>query len=154
MHVIKAIHDSPDSEIPDDDQKCAGIPKTLELAVNARVMLVRNIETQRGLVNGAQGTVQSIDWSSPRGKIEEFEMPCCVNIVFDEPYKLCSDMHVRQIIAIRPLTVSFMGNNQKYVTRTQIPLVMPLQYMKCKGLLCQKQHVILDHTYLLVEWLM
>ena len=66
----------------------------------------------------------SIEWSSPRGKIEEFEMPRCVNIVFDEPNKLCSDMDVRQIIGIRPLTVSFMGNNQKYVTRTQIPLVL------------------------------
>ena len=38
IHVIKAIHDVPDHCVPDNDQKCADIPKITTLCVNARVM--------------------------------------------------------------------------------------------------------------------
>ena len=124
IHTIPAIHDAPDSDIPDDDQKCAGIPRTLILAVNVRVMLIRNLDTQNGLVNGAQGTVHSIEWANPSGKVSDSEMPVCVNVVFDDPGQVSTMANPKAPIGITPITVRFLGKNYKYVTRTQLPLVL------------------------------
>lgn len=41
-------------------------------------MLIRNIDTTGGLVNGAQGTIHSIEWTS-----EDRNMPQCINVLFD-----------------------------------------------------------------------
>ena len=124
IHTIPAIHDAPDSDIPDDDQKCAGIPRTLTLAVNVRVMLIRNLDTQNGLVNGAQGTVHSIEWANPSGKVSDTEMPVCVNVLFDDPGRITKMTNGNSPIGITPITVRFLGKNFKYITRTQIPLVL------------------------------
>ena len=40
-------------DIPEDDSSCGGLPKTIKAYLGARVMLLRNIETKTGLVNGA-----------------------------------------------------------------------------------------------------
>ena len=46
--------------IPDDDRDAGGIPCTLRLSIGTKVMLLRNINTIFGLVNGAVGTVQEM----------------------------------------------------------------------------------------------
>ena len=43
--------------IPDDDNKCGGLPATVQFCIGARVMLLRNIQCSKGLVNGQVGTV-------------------------------------------------------------------------------------------------
>ena len=43
-----------------DSNKTAGLEAKLRLAVGARVMLRRNIDTSAGLVNGAIGTIRAI----------------------------------------------------------------------------------------------
>jgi hypothetical protein len=57
--------------------------KKMTLCVNARVMLIRNIDTKNGLVNGAQVTVHSIEWDHPEDHIQN-KLPRCVNVSFDD----------------------------------------------------------------------
>ena len=58
--------DVPERFIPLDDNDCAGLPRSLKLAVGAQVMLRRNILCEDGLVNGACGIV--VGFTSPDGQ--------------------------------------------------------------------------------------
>lgn len=49
--------------IPEDDRDAGGLPLHIWLSVGTKVMLLRNINVQYGLVNGAIGTVSGIDRS-------------------------------------------------------------------------------------------
>ena len=49
-----------DEFIPKDDRDAGGLPRILSLSVGTRVMLIRNIATEQGLINGALGFVRSI----------------------------------------------------------------------------------------------
>lgn len=55
-------------------------------------------------------------------------------------------------ISIKPLSVTFLGNHQTYVTRCQIPLVLSFAYTihKVQGLSLENAVCdIISHTYLL-----
>ena len=41
----------------EDPKFTAGLPTEIKLAIGARVMLTRNVDSTDGLVNGSQGTV-------------------------------------------------------------------------------------------------
>ena len=56
-----------------DCNMTSGLKAKLTLAVEARVMLLRNMDTKKGLVNGAIGTVLSI--SNERVKVK-FDHMC------------------------------------------------------------------------------
>ena len=53
----------------------AGLEATLHLAVGARVMLRRNIDTENGLVKGAMGTVQKISIIAVIVKFDHIDKP-------------------------------------------------------------------------------
>ena len=53
----------------------AGLEQVLNLAVDARVMLRRNISTENGLVNGARGTVLAITSASVTVKFDNIPEP-------------------------------------------------------------------------------
>ena len=47
--------------IPNDDRDCGGIPNHLCLSVGTKVILLKNLMTQHGLVNGADGIVSGFE---------------------------------------------------------------------------------------------
>ena len=49
---------APDQFIPTDDRDAGELPKLLQISINSRVMLLRNIMTDKGLVNGATGYIE------------------------------------------------------------------------------------------------
>lgn len=55
-----------DEFIPKDDRDAGGLPRILSLSVGTRVMLIRNIATEQGLINGALGFVRSIIYEGVR----------------------------------------------------------------------------------------
>lgn len=51
----------PEDLIPSDDRNAGGYPRMLKLSVGTRIMLLKNIHTKSGLVNGAMGFVSAIE---------------------------------------------------------------------------------------------
>ena len=109
---------APPKLIPADDSECGGLPSRLFILPGARVMLLRNIMTTDELVNGSQGTVESIVFSDNQ------TMPHGVKVLFDDPRigKLFKDS-TTQAILIKPVTVDFFGKEGIQIERTQIPLM-------------------------------
>lgn len=47
----------PEGVVSSDVNKCAGLLPEIELALNSRIMIRRNISLSEGLVNGATGNI-------------------------------------------------------------------------------------------------
>ena len=72
--------DVPERLTPPNDNDCAGLPRSLKLAVGAQVMLRRNILCEDGLVNGARGIVVGFTWpdgqqTQPQNVLVKFHDP-------------------------------------------------------------------------------
>ena len=107
-----------------DESETAGLTQTLHLANGSRVMLLRNTFTDEGLVNGAQGTVQGIEWGD-----ESQIIPRGVYVLFDNPLIGQSLRH---------------NSNNVHWSRTQIPLTpcWATTVHKVQGITLQ--HAVID----------
>ena len=100
----------------------AGLEQILKIGINSRVILKRNIDVDRGLVNGALGLVKSFIFeSNDKTKIKT------VMIKFDK---------LNEIVGIERISAEYEYQKNIYVARSQFPLSLSwaLTIHKSQGL--------------------
>ncbi|WAR30905.1 PIF1-like protein [Mya arenaria] len=115
-----------DYTVSERTTETGGISKTLELSKNARIMIIRNIDVQDGLVNGAQGTI--VDFFPNSTKVH------AVLVRFDKPNigaaaRASSSMDLssysQDVVPIKRVDVSFSTSSNRsslQITWSQFPL--------------------------------
>lgn len=108
--------------IPVNNRSAGGLQNVLKICKGARVMLIRNIQTDRGLVNGAIGTVSEIGTIS-----QELSNPSIIYVRFDDPKVgriQINNQHIEQSdIAINPVEHHFVYQG-RHIIRRQFPLIL------------------------------
>jgi hypothetical protein len=106
-------------DIPADDRNAGGLPCHIQISIGTRVMLIKNIYTSKGLVNGALGYVESIEMH--REKTAEVNL---IYVKFDDPHigGILKRIEQNNAIAIEPLCQEFYYNG-RIIVREQFPLI-------------------------------
>ena len=129
-----------------DDETFNQLPALLEVAEEARIILLHNLHVAHGLMNGTQGVVKKIIYpkdGNPNHEIAALRMPDCILVdfpqyegpaFFQEPTK-------RTWVPLFPRSIS--DSSSKDVTRRQFPIVLgwALTPWKAQGLTLSKSVV-------------
>ena len=102
--------------IPSDDRDAGGLPRNLHISIGTRVILIRNIATEQGLVNGALGVVHDINFGLskvPSSIYIKFDDQCIGRLFYSEEY---------DAIEITRITQEFCYQGHS-ICRTQFPLL-------------------------------
>ena len=134
-----------------NEEKCGGMPDSMEIAIGARIMLRRNIDTARGLVNGSFGTITGIEWSLlSRDQLETGTLPDSILVKFDddEIAKNFTDK-LGDSIRIKPHSVTFEGKKGTHITRRMLPIILSwaITIHKTQGLTLTKAIVCLEGCF-------
>ncbi|TKY46808.1 ATP-dependent DNA helicase PIF1 [Spatholobus suberectus] len=111
-------------------------PDVITICEGARVMLVKNLHTWKGLVNGATGTVVGFDDAANVGDV-------CFNLLpivqFDSG----------KVLTIKPEEWHVMDGNEIVARRKQIPLILAwaLSIHKCQGMTLDKAKINLSQAF-------
>ena len=122
-----------------------GLQKTLYLALDARVMLLRNIWTEVGLCNGALGTVHQIIYAENQCPPS---LPVAILVKFDDSYKGPSySQKIPNLVPIPPCTSSSESLGKSY-ERTHFPLKLAwaITIHKSQGLTLEKASIDLGKS--------
>ncbi|KAL0892661.1 hypothetical protein ABMA27_014384 [Loxostege sticticalis] len=133
MYTITAIDTSTESKtygqtpkpehLPSDPNRTGGIINSIELGIGSRVMLRRNLNVNKGLVNGAMGVVKAFEWPAlRRDQLEQGEQPSAVLIQFDDA-SIKAD--INGFIRIEPCLTEFDGlRGSGKIQRKMLPLIL------------------------------
>ena len=104
--------------IPDDDRDAGGLINVLKVSIGTRIMLIRNIYTSQGLVNGAMGYVEEIERNNIEANIS------LIYVKFDDPEigKQFQNCSYQNAIPIEPICQEFYCKG-RVIIREQFPLI-------------------------------
>ena len=129
--------------IPEDDRDVGGLHYMLIVSKGTRVMLLRNLCTAYGLINGAEGTVVEIITNNVTGIIQ------FINVQFDDlqeriPLVACQN---NGSVAISRYKQEFMSNG-RLIVREMFPLTpcWAATVHKVQGLSLQSAVISLDQN--------
>ena len=111
---ITAGADVPDHLIPTDERIAGGLPSLLQISCGSRVMLIRNVMTEHGLVNGAMGTVISFHYEGRR--------VTSVMVLFDD----ASVGRVKGSVGHEPIAIELFSSSFIFHGRSVVRQAFPL----------------------------
>lgn len=107
----------PNCMLKSSEEGAGGLLCRIYLSIECRVMLIKNLWTQAGLVNGALGTVTAIVYDE--GVLPP-DLPLYILVKFDKYYGEC---FYNGSVPIVPESITWSRNNVNYY-RKQFPLVL------------------------------
>lgn len=105
-----------------DSNKCGGFLPSIELAVGSRIMVIRNSQNNRYLVNGSMGTVVGFNWDElARDQHHQGDLPSSIRVKFD-------DLRIAGtpdgIFDLKPADVVYTGKRNEEIQRCMLPIVL------------------------------